>query len=94
MKCLVALFDQKACIYMDPWTARTEIEAERQFRDSIADPNNGMLHRHPEDYSLVLVAYLDEFSGKVEVPDLGPKRILDGLSLVHPPATENIAHGS
>lgn len=78
MKVLVCVYDSKAEVFFDPWTARTRGEAARQFATMVEDPQNGMLHKHPADYTLMALGEWDEFTGGIHVL-MTPEAIMNGL---------------
>ena len=66
---VVAIYDSAVQAYMRPFYARARGEALRMFTDEVnraADDNP--LYKHPEDYSLNVLALFDEVNGDFE-PD-------------------------
>ncbi len=59
-----SIYDVKVEAYGPPFYARTFGEAERFFRDILADPNS-VQGKHPEDYQLFRVGEFDQGTGQL-----------------------------
>lgn len=60
-----SVFDSKALTYNDPFFLRQDGQAIRAFIDLVND-NRTHVAKHPEDYSLFLIATFDEEDGYIE----------------------------
>lgn len=78
MRTVCSVYDGKAEYFMDPFTCRTRAEAARHFMTSVQNPANGMLHQHPEDYTLFFLGEFNEFNGSYSAAD-APVAIINGL---------------
>lgn len=63
-----SVFDSKAAFFGTPFFEQREASAIRGFQDAVNsnDPANGFA-RHPEDYSLFLLAEFDNDTGQFDL---------------------------
>ena len=61
---MVSVYDEKAKAYM-PVMCYSQIgQARRAFYDAVEDPSTG-LGKHPEDYKLYRLGYIDDNTGVI-----------------------------
>lgn len=62
-----SIHDAKLGVYLAPFMARADVEAVRQLRNSMADPQmaNSPMVLAPSDFYLVRVGYFDDETGEV-----------------------------
>lgn len=76
-----AVYDKKVEAYLTPFIMKTKGEAIRSWVDVVNDKNT-QFNKHPEDFSLCLLAEFDEVSGKYENRLPGPDHIATALEYV------------
>jgi hypothetical protein len=62
-KALVSVFDKVACLYSPVMTEVNPESAIRNFK--IGAKQNQQINACPEDYSLVLIGYIDDETGSI-----------------------------
>lgn len=64
---LLSTFDSEARVYLAPFVARSEVEAIRQVRASLADPQmkDTPILTHPEHFSVVELGEFDDDTGVI-----------------------------
>jgi hypothetical protein len=62
---LYSIHDSAVSDFGPPMQCRTHGEAERTFRDLIADERTGNIHKHPEHFTLFYVGDFDSSAGKI-----------------------------
>lgn len=65
---LYSLFDREMNVYLQPFSARADVDALRQVRNSLSDPQlaKSPMVTNPSDYLLVCVAFFDDETGIVD----------------------------
>lgn len=74
---IVAVRDRKAMVYGQPQGVVNVQGAIRNFQDQIADPASGVMHKHPEDFDLYLMAGYDDETGLFDGGP--PQQIASGM---------------
>lgn len=85
---VLAVYDSKACAFMNPFFVPTIAFGIRLFQDTVNGPDN-MLSKHPTDFTLFEIAEFDDIKG---IFNLHLKHINLGLasSFVRPPVPSHI----
>lgn len=63
---LYAVFDMKAQVYGQVFQHRSRMEALRAFMNAANDPEQGLLHKYPEDFILFELGTYNKENGKIE----------------------------
>lgn len=78
---MFSIFDSKMTTFSRPFFEQTEPSAIRVFRDAVNEQNpNNMWNKHPEDFSLFVLADFDDASGEI-IPQL-PKNLITASAIV------------
>ncbi len=75
-KPMYAIYDTASAVYMQPWTALTDPQAQREFGD-ILQMQDHPIAKHPEHYFLCRIGTWNDATGKLE--DEMNNTILTGL---------------
>lgn len=86
---MYAIYDTAAGMYLRPFTAIADGQAQRGFSDIIMDKDHEF-GKHPEDYTLFKVGIFDDNNG--EITPFVPEKIITGLAVVA--ASREIKPGS
>jgi hypothetical protein len=73
---LYSIYDVKAQIYNNIWTANNDNVAIRNFTDLIDDPNS-IIHKHHEDFILYCLGIFDDQTGLIDDANF-PLQVFDG----------------
>ncbi len=73
---LYAIYDTAAAMYMKPWGALTDPQAQREFGD-ILEMKDHPIAKHPEHYFLCRIGTWNDATAKIE--DTPNETILTGL---------------
>lgn len=73
--------DSKAEFFSPPFFNKTHGEAERNFR-TLANDQNSMINKHPEDYDLYFVGTFDDSTGKMTTHDT-PQHVVKAINLLN-----------
>jgi hypothetical protein len=60
--CVLAVYDSKVRAFAQPFVSPTEEAACRSIVDEASRPDS-MLHRHPEDFSVMMLGIFDDKDG-------------------------------
>lgn len=60
-----AVYNSKAKFFNQPFTSKTDGEAERSFEQAVNDPQT-FINRYPEDYDLYYLGQFDDNTGKYQ----------------------------
>jgi len=75
---LYSVNDAKAGFYGNPFSARTNSEAMRNFQQAINDTNpNNLMNAHPADFSLFEIGEFDDETG--QITPIAPKHLANGV---------------
>lgn len=80
---VIAIYDQKANVFTQPFTAPSKGVAVRSWGDQLNDPENKKSDqvRHPEDFSLYYLGEYDDQHGTFNIADK-PQQLAVASSLV------------
>lgn len=81
---LYAYRDSKIETFTDPFLQHTPGEAERTFRDTVANPKS-KLNQHPEDFSLYYLGEYETNTGIIS-PLKAPEHIMQAIQVAQPKA--------
>lgn len=82
-----SVYDSKLCAFGTPRFDRMEATSIRAFTDAVnTNDKDNMLNKHPEDYSLWLVAEWDDEKGQFD--SVKPKNLLGAASVFEQAPTE------
>ncbi len=59
------IYDTAAAYYMNPFLAKSDAAAMREFTDIITEPTTA-LNKHPEDYYLCRIGRYDDQNAKID----------------------------
>lgn len=62
---LCSIYDKRALNYGAPMAFPTLGVAERSFMDAITSPDQQVMNKHPEDYTLYYIGEFDSDTGKI-----------------------------
>lgn len=77
---LYAVHDQAVKEFIGPEAARTHGEAERRFKMNVNNPENGLIHNNPENFSLFHIGEYDTETGKL-APMPEPQHIISAIQV-------------
>lgn len=77
---VVAIYDQKSKLFSQPYVYSTVGVAARSWQDAVSDPKSDYA-RHPEDFSLYLLAVYDDEAGTFVCPP-EPEFLVAARSLI------------
>lgn len=60
-----SVYDDKVAAFLTPMTFETEGQAIRSFQDAV-NSGDGMISKHPGDFSFYMLGYFNEASGEFE----------------------------
>lgn len=77
---LYSIHDTLMGVYLVPFAARSDVDARRQIKASLADPQmaQSAIALSPSDYSLCLLARFEDESG--EISPVVPPHVLGSVS--------------
>lgn len=78
---LIAIYDRKAQEYTPPQCYPTLGVAERGFTDAVNNTDSH-LHKHPEDYSMMVLGIYDSETGRFETRPEGPLHMCDATQVL------------
>ncbi len=76
---MFSIYDTASAVYMKPWPAMTNAQAQREFGD-ILQMEEHPIAKHPEHYFLCRIGTWNDATGKVE--DEMNETILTGLEAI------------
>lgn len=87
---LYAIRDSKGGMYKPPFTQQAHGEAERSFK-MMADNQESMVGRFPEDYDLYYLGKFDDQTGKFQTLDT-PEHMMKAIDVKSRPRPINEVH--
>jgi len=76
---LYVVFDAKVGLYSMPFFAVSDPGAGRTFGDALKQEGS-LLNKHPEDFSLIRLADVDDTTGQLTTP-VSPVEVVNGRNL-------------
>ena len=79
---LFSIYDKRAKVFLVPFPARSEIDAQRQIRASFDSPQmrDTPIAKHPDDFALMVLGTFDDESGVLTCQN--PERVSEITSLI------------
>lgn len=73
---LYAIKDRSVEAFQPMSCCRAEGEALRAFHDALSNPQNGVIHKHPDDFDLWYLGTYDDQTGHISAEQ--PRKVADG----------------